>query len=49
MENPFHLECGTEILDIDEETHDAIVEKSKGVRESIKSKVDPKVYDSYIR
>ena len=41
-------DSGTEILKIDDETYDAIVEASSGVREEIKSKVDKKVYDTYI-
>ena len=41
-------DSGTEILQIDEETYQAIVEASSGVRESIKNKVDPKIYNTYI-
>ena len=41
-------DSGTKILTLDAETHNAIVKASAGVRESIKSKVDPKVYDAYI-
>ena len=41
-------DSGTEILKIDEETYKAIVEASAGVRESIHSKVDSEVYDTYI-
>jgi TRAP-type C4-dicarboxylate transport system substrate-binding protein len=42
-------DSGTKILKIDEETHNAIVDASKAVRDSIQSKVDPKVYDAYIK
>ncbi len=42
-------DSGTEILKVDEETHQAIVDASKAVRDSIQSKVDPKVYDTYIK
>ena len=41
-------DSGTEILKIDEETYDAVVEASSGVRESIRSKVDPDIYGTYI-
>ena len=41
-------ESGTQILEIDEETHKGIVEASTEVRESIKSKVDSEVYNTFI-
>ena len=41
-------DSGTQILKIDEDTYNAIVEASSEVRDSIQSKVDPKVYDTYI-
>ena len=41
-------DSGTEILKIDEETYEAVVEASSGVRESIRSKVDPDIYGTYI-
>ena len=41
-------DSGTEILKIDEETYDAVVEASSGVRESIRSKVDPDIYGTYL-
>ena len=41
-------DSGTDILKIDEETYDAVVEASSGVRESIRSKVDPDIYGTYI-
>ena len=41
-------DSGTEILKIDEETYNAVVEASSGVRESIRSKVDPDIYGTYI-
>lgn len=41
-------DSGTEILKIDEETYDAIVEASSAVRDSIREKVDPEVYDVFM-
>ena len=41
-------DSGTEILKIDEETYEAIVEESSEVRKSIRSKVDPEVYNTFI-
>ena len=41
-------DSGTAILKIDEETYEGIVEESSGVRESIRSKVDPEVYNMFI-
>ena len=41
-------DSGTEILKIDEETYNAVVEASSGVRESIRSNVDPDIYGTYI-
>ena len=41
-------DSGTQILKIDEKTYKAVVEASAGVRDSIKSKVDSKVYDTFI-
>ncbi len=41
-------DSGTQILKIDEETYNAIVEESAGVRDSIKEKVDSEVYDTFI-
>ena len=41
-------DSGTQILKIDEETYKAIVEKSSGVRDSIKEKVDSEVYNTFI-
>ena len=42
-------DSGTKILKIDEETYKAIVEASSGVRETIRSSVDPAIYDAYIK
>ena len=42
-------DSGTQILKIDEETYKAIVEKSSGVRDSIKEKVDSEVYNTFIK
>ena len=42
-------ESGTQILKIDEDTYSAIVETSAGVRDSIQSKVDSEVYDTFIK
>ena len=41
-------DSGTEIIKIDEETYNAVVEASGGVRDDIKSKVDPGLYDTFI-
>ncbi len=41
-------DSGTRILKIDEETYKAIVDASTEVRESIKSKVDSEVYNTFI-
>ncbi len=41
-------ESGTQILKIDEDTYQAIVDESSEVRDSIQSKVDSEVYDTYI-
>ena len=41
-------DSGTEILKIDEETYNAIVEASSGVRDSIREKVDSEVYSKFI-
>ena len=41
-------DSGTEILKVDEDTYKAIVEASADVRDSIRSKVDQKVYDKYM-
>ena len=41
-------DSGTKILKIDEDTYRAIVDASMDVRSSIQSKVDPKVYDTFI-
>ena len=41
-------DSGTKILKIDEDTYKAIVEASAGVRDSIQSKVDSEVYDTFI-
>ena len=41
-------DSGTEILKIDEDTYSAIVDASTEVRDSIQSKVDAEVYDTYI-
>ena len=41
-------DSGTQILKIDEDTYRAIVDASMDVRASIQSKVDPKVYDTFI-
>lgn len=41
-------ESGTEILKIDEDTYNAIVESSAGVRDSIRTKVDSEVYNTFI-
>jgi len=41
-------DSGTQILRIDEETHKAIVDKSAGVRDSIRDKVDSEVYNTFI-
>lgn len=41
-------DSGTKILKIDEDTYRAIVDASMDVRASIQSKVDPKVYDTFI-
>ena len=42
-------DSGTEILTIDEETYKAIVDASTDVRETIRSNVDPAIYDAYIK
>ena len=42
-------ESGTEIIKVDEETRNAIIEASKSVRESIKSSVDPAIFDAYLK
>ena len=41
-------DSGTQILQIDEETYKAVVEASAGVRDSIKEKVDARLYDKFI-
>lgn len=41
-------DSGTQILKIDEDTYNAIVETSSGVRDSIKGKVDSEVYNTFI-
>ena len=41
-------DSGTKILKINEDTYRAIVDASMDVRASIQSKVDPKVYDTFI-
>jgi len=41
-------ESGTQILKIDEDTYQAIVDESSEVRDSIQSKVDSEVYNTYI-
>ena len=41
-------DSGTKILKIDEATYKDIVEKSSGVRDSIKEKVDSEVYNTFI-
>ena len=41
-------DSGTQILKIDEETYEAIVEESAGVRDSIQEKVDSEVYNTFI-
>ena len=41
-------DSGTEILKIDEQTHNDIVKASEGVRDNIKEKVDSEVYDTFI-
>ena len=42
-------DSGTEILKIDEETYNAIVEASSSVRDTIRSNVDPAIFDAYIK
>ena len=42
-------DSGTKILKIDEETYNAIVEASSSVRDTIRSSVDPAIYDAYIK
>ena len=41
-------DSGTEILKIDEETYNAIVDSSSDVRESIRSNVDPELYNAFM-
>lgn len=42
-------ESGTQILELNDETRQAILEASAKVRESIREKVDPDIYDSYLK
>ena len=42
-------ESGTEIMTIDEETRQDIIKASEGVRDTIRGKVDPKIFDAYIK
>ena len=42
-------DSGTEILKVDEETYNAIVEASSEVRDTIRSNVDPAIFDAYIK
>jgi len=41
-------DSGTEIITVDEDTHNEMVEASSTVRESIKKAVDPAIYKAYI-
>ena len=41
-------DSGTEVIKIDSKTRSAIIDASKSVRDSIRSKVDPEIYDAYI-
>ena len=42
-------DSGTEIITVDEETHNELVEASSSVRESIEKAVDPAIYKAYIK
>ena len=42
-------DSGTEIIKVDEETRQAVIEASKSVRETIRSNVDPAIFDAYIK
>ena len=42
-------DSGTEIITVDEETHNELVEASSSVRESIEKAVDPAIYNAYIK
>ncbi len=42
-------DSGTEIITVDEETHNQLVEASSSVRESIEKAVDPAIYKAYIK
>ena len=42
-------DSGTEIIPVDEETHNELVEASESVRKSIEEAVDPKIYNAYIK
>ena len=42
-------DSGTEIITVDEETHDELVKASSSVRESIEKAVDPAIYKAYIK
>ena len=40
-------DSGTEVVDVDEKTRDEIIRASESVRETIKNKVDSKIFDAY--
>ena len=42
-------DSGTEIMTIDEKTRQDIIEASEEVRDTIRSKVDPEIFDAYIK
>jgi hypothetical protein len=42
-------DSGTEIITVDEDTHNELVEASSSVRESIEKAVDPAIYKAYIK
>ncbi len=42
-------DSGTEIITVNEETHNELVEASSSVRESIEKAVDPAIYNAYIK
>lgn len=42
-------DSGTEIITVDEKTHNELVEASSSVRESIEKAVDPAIYKAYIK
>ena len=42
-------ESGTEVIKVDKATHDAIIKASAKVRDDIRSKVDPAIFDAYFK